>query len=203
MKTHPALGLIEFADIAVGMQATDAMLKKAPIGFVRAGTITAGRYLTLVGGTPASVGEAVREGLAWGGESVVDHVVLADVHPRLFEGLLGRRRTEGAGSLGIVETETVAANVRAAEAALKGTQVELVEIRPGEQGLHGKGVSVFRGELHDVEAALAIAVAALEETGRTAVTRIVSSPHEATTAQLVEGTSFATATLASLDGEDG
>ena len=203
MKTHPALGLIEFADIAVGMQATDAMLKKAPIGFVRAGTITAGRYLTLIGGTPASVGEAVREGLSWGGESVVDHVLLADVHPRLFEGILGRRRTDGVGSLGIVETETVAANVRAAEAALKGTQVELVEIRPGEQGLHGKGLSVFRGELHDVEAARAFAVAVLEESGRTATTRIVSSPHEATTAQLAEGTSFATATLAPLPGEDG
>ena len=201
MKTHPALALIEFADIAAGMLATDAMLKRAPIGFVRAGTITAGRYLTLIGGTPASVGEAVREGLAWGSASVLDHVFLADVHPRLFEGILGRRRTTGAGSLGIIETDTVAANIRAAEAALKGTQVELVEIRLAEEGLAGKGLSVFRGELHDVEAALAIAVAALEETGRTAITRIVSSPHEATAVQLSGGTAFAAAKLLALAGE--
>jgi microcompartment protein CcmL/EutN len=201
MKTHPALGLIEFADIAAGMLATDAMLKRAPIGFVRAGTITAGRYLTLIGGTPASVGEAVREGLAWGSASVLDHVFLADVHPRLFEGILGRRRTTGAGSLGIIETDTVAANIRAAEAALKGTQVDLVEIRLAEEGLAGKGLSVFRGELHDVEAALAIAVAALEETGRTATTRIVSSPHEATAVQLSGGTAFAAAKLLALGGE--
>ena len=203
MKTHSALGLVEFADIAVGIQATDAMLKKAPIGFVRSGTITAGRFLTLIGGTTASVGEAMREGLAWGGGSVVDHVLLADVHPRLFEGLLGRRLGPGLGSLGIIETNSVAANVRAAELALKGTQVELVEIRLGDGGLAGKGLLVLRGELHDVEAALVIAIAALEETGRTAVTRIVSSPHDATAAQLAEGSAFAAAKLVTLDGERG
>ena len=35
------------------------MLKKAPVAFFRSGTVTAGRYLTLIGGTPASVEEAM------------------------------------------------------------------------------------------------------------------------------------------------
>lgn len=201
MKRYPALGLIEFADIAVGIQATDAMCKKAPIGLVRAGTITDGRYLTLIGGTTGSVGEAMREGLAWGAASVIDYVLLADVHPRLFEAILGRRSTSGTGSVGIIETDTVAASVRATEAALKGTQVDLVETRMGDQGLRGKGLSVLRGELHDIEAALAIATAALAESGRTATTRIVSSPHEATAVLFAEGTAFAVAKLVSLDGE--
>ena len=34
MKKYPAIAAIEFRDVSAGMYATDAMLKKAPIGFV-------------------------------------------------------------------------------------------------------------------------------------------------------------------------
>jgi microcompartment protein CcmL/EutN len=95
------------------------MLKKAPIAFVKCGTITRGRYLTLVGGTTASVDEALREGLAHGGSTVLDHLFLADVHPRVYEAILGRRKPGNSGALAIIETDTVAANVRAAGHALR------------------------------------------------------------------------------------
>ena len=64
MKKHPAIAIIEFSEIPAGMSATDAMLKKAPIAFVKCGTITRGRYLTLIGGTTASVEVSLEEGLA-------------------------------------------------------------------------------------------------------------------------------------------
>ena len=73
MKKHPALAIVEFSDIPTGMFATDAMLKKAPIAFVKCGTISRGRYLTLIGGTTASVDESLAEGLVHGGDSVLDH----------------------------------------------------------------------------------------------------------------------------------
>ena len=72
MKKHPAIAVIEFSDIPTGMSATDAMLKKAPIAFVKCGSITRGRYLTLIGGSTASVDESLREGLAHGGPGVLD-----------------------------------------------------------------------------------------------------------------------------------
>ena len=53
MKIYPAIAALEFDDIAAGVAATDAMLKRAPIAFFKSGTITHGRYLTLIGGTTA------------------------------------------------------------------------------------------------------------------------------------------------------
>jgi microcompartment protein CcmL/EutN len=201
MKKNPAIGVVEFSDIPTGMVATDAMLKRAPIGLIRSGTITAGRYLTLIGGTPASVDESLRAGLLAGGEYVLDHVFLADVHAQLYEGMLGARRTAGAGSFAVLETETVAANVRAVERALKATNVELVEIRLGDQGLAGKGVSILRGELHDVEAAVALATAELAEVGSELSTQIVSAPHDRLGQLLGAGTTFASGPVLELDGE--
>ena len=201
MKKNPAIGVVEFSDIPTGMVATDAMLKRAPIALIRSGTITAGRYLTLIGGTPASVDESLRAGLLVGGEYVLDHVFLADVHAQLYEGMLGARRTAGAGSFAVLETETVAANVRAVERALKATNVELVEIRLGDQGLAGKGVSILRGELHDVEAAVALATAELAEVGSELSTQIVSAPHDRLGQLLGAGTTFASGPVLELDGE--
>ena len=60
--------------------------------------------------------------------------------------MLGRRKPGTSGSLAIVETDTVALTARAAEAALKGTPVDLIEIRLADTGLSGKGVSVYQGE---------------------------------------------------------
>jgi len=201
MKKHPAIAVLDFSDIPVGMTATDAMLKKAPIALLRCGTISRGRFLTLIGGTTASVEESLREGLFWGGESVLDHVLLADVHPQVYEAVLGHRNPGGTGSLAIIETDTAAANVRAAELALKGTPVRLVELRLADPDLWGKGVSVYQGELHDIEAAVAIAVPRLETSGRIVRHRIISSPHEALIQQLDASTHFGVSELLELEGE--
>ncbi len=203
MKRHPAIAVLEFRDIAAGMVATDALLKRSPIAFVKCGTISRGRFLTLIGGTTAAVEEAVSEGLALGGESVLDHVLLADVHPQLYEGILGHRRGVGPGSVAVIETATVSANVRAAELALKGTPVDLLEIRLADSGLSGKGLSIFQGELHDVEAAVEIAVGFLERTDVQVGYRIISAPHEGLVRQVEGSTYFGSASLLELDGETG
>jgi microcompartment protein CcmL/EutN len=201
MKTHPALAALEFDDIAVGIAATDAMLKRAPIAFFKCGTITHGRYLTVLGGTTASVVESADEGVRQGADRLLDHVVLPDVHPRLFDGVLGNRRPRGAGSLAIVETTTVSASIRGAEAALKGTPIELVEIRLADSGLAGKGTIVFEGELHDIEAGVLLALSRIGNGPAQVSYRIIAAPHDATTGQIAHGTSFRSALLIDLEGE--
>ncbi len=201
MKKAPALAVVEFSDVPSGISATDAMLKKAPIAFVKSGTITRGRFLTLIGGSLAAVEESVQEALSRGGDSVLDHLLLADVHPRVYEAVLGGRRAGGSGALAVIETDTVASNVRAAELALKGTPVELVELRLADSGLSGKGVSIYQGDLPDIEAAVEIVLAYLREVNAEVRHTIVSSPHEALTRQIGTSTSFDTAALLDLDGE--
>jgi len=201
MKKHPAIAIIEFRDIPVGIYATDAMLKKAPIAFVKCGNISRGRYLTLIGGTTGSVDESLAEGIAQGGDTVLDHILLADVHPRVYAAIVGSRQAGGSGALAIIETDTVASNVRAAEAALKATDVDLIEIRLADTGLSGKGVSLYQGDLHEIEEAVAAALRFLEGSGVPARYRIIPSPHEALLQQIATSTGFVSQDLLELDGE--
>ncbi len=192
MKKFSAIAVVEFTSIADGMFTTDAILKKAPIAMIKSGTVSGGRYLTIFGGTTGSVSESLTEALIIGAGSVLDHTFLPDIHPAVHDAVLGARTGCEQESVAILETDTVAANVRAAEAALKGTGVALVEIRLAEYEMSGKAISVYNGTLHEIEAAMRIAGGHH---------RIIARPHETLTAQL-EATRFAEAKLHELDGEE-
>jgi microcompartment protein CcmL/EutN len=157
---YPALALLEFSSIAAGIQAGDAMVKKAPIEKIQSGTVQPGHYLVLVTGDVASVEEAVNAGRETGRDSLRDVIFLPNVHPGVVEGISGRRsRMEpeaGPTALGVIETQTVAAVIGAADAGLKGAEVNLWQLRLAD-GLGGKGLALFSGLVADVEAAVEIA----------------------------------------------
>lgn len=153
--TAPALALLEFHSIAAGIEAGDAMVKRAPVERILAGTIQPGHFLVLVTGEVADVTEAVDAGLLVAAEFVRDRLLLPNVHPGVVAALRGERATADAESLGIVETATVAAGILAADAGLKGAEVRLNQLRLGD-GLGGKGLALFGGSVSDVEAAVAI-----------------------------------------------
>ena len=201
MKRAPALAVLDFAGIPAGLEATDAMLKKAPVAFFRSGTVTRGRYLTLVGGTPASVKEALEEALARAGGHVLDHLFLADVHPRLLDALEGRTGGEGTAALLILETATASSVVLACEKALKGTQVDLVEVRLADAGLAGKGLALLRGDLYELEAAVEIVTAALPP-GAGLSWRVLARPHDALARENALGTAYASSRFVDLGGEE-
>jgi microcompartment protein CcmL/EutN len=202
VKKFPAIAVVEFTSIADGLFTTDAILKKAPIAMIKSGTVSGGRYLTIFGGTTGSVGESLTEALTVGAGSVLDHAFLPDIHPAVHDAVLGARTGCEQESVAILETDTVAANVRAAEAALKGTGVVLVEIRLAEYEMSGKAISVYNGALHEIEAAMNIAGDTLR--GRSTFTRcrIIARPHDALSAQLDATTRYADAKPAELDGEE-
>jgi len=155
--TAPALALLEFHSIAAGIEAGDAMVKRAPVERIRAGTIQPGYYLVLVTGEVADVVEAVDAGVMAGGDALRDRLLLPNVHPGVVAALNGERGPGGdtVAALGIVETATVAAGILAADAGLKGAEVRLNQLRLGD-GLGGKGLALFAGLVSDVEAAVAI-----------------------------------------------
>ncbi len=156
----PALLLLEFDSIAVGIEAGDAMAKRAPLATLHAGTVQPGRYLVLAGGEVADVEEARAAGREVGERFLVDEIFLPDVHPEVVTALIGRRRAEQRDALGIIETRTVAATIGAADAGVKGADVTLNEIRMAD-GLGGKGYALFSGSVSDVEAAVELGVASL------------------------------------------
>ncbi|TFH36864.1 MAG: BMC domain-containing protein [Anaerolineales bacterium] len=158
---QPALALIEFSSIASGIQAADAMVKRAPILVIKSGTVQPGKYLVLIGGEVADVEESVQAGKNSGGPAIVDLVYLPHVHQQVVEALSGSRVPELEDALGVIETRTVAAAIHAADAGIKGAAVRLLEVRLAD-GLGGKGIVLFSGLVHDVQAAIEIGVGVLE-----------------------------------------
>ena len=92
-KRYPALALLEYDSIALGILAVDRMVKQAPIALLKCGTVHPGRYLVLMGGTVASTAEAFETGAGQGG--LVDKVLLPDVHPAVHDAVTGTRLDPG------------------------------------------------------------------------------------------------------------
>jgi microcompartment protein CcmL/EutN len=159
---QPALALLEFNSIAAGIQAGDAMIKRAPVETIQSGTVQPGHYLVMVTGDVAPVEEAVDAGQEIGRSALVDTVLLPNVHPGVVAGIAGGRELENDDALGVIETHTVAAAIHAADAGLKGAEVTLWQLRLAD-GLGGKGLAYFAGLVADVEAAVDIAVARVSE----------------------------------------
>jgi microcompartment protein CcmL/EutN len=158
---EPALALVEFSSIAIGIEAADAMVKRAPIDVIKSGTVQPGKYLVLIGGEVADVEESLAEGKEIGKTCLVDFVLLPRVHPEVVESIGGGRVPEPNDALGVIETRTVAASIHAADAGIKGAEVRLVEVRLAD-GLGGKGIVLFSGLVADVEAAVEIGIGVLE-----------------------------------------
>ena len=151
---QPAILLLEFDSIAVGIDAGDAMAKRANLTSLHAGTVHPGKYLVLAGGEVAEVEEARVAGRGRARGSLLDEIYLPEIHPDVVDALTGARRPAHGEALGILETKTVSAVIAAADAGVKAADVAILEIRLAD-GLGGKGYVLFSGQLHDVEAAVA------------------------------------------------
>jgi len=157
---EPALALLDFSSVATGIQAADAMVKRAQIDTIRAGTVQPGRYLVMIGGAVADVQESLAAGREVGGNAVLDHVFLPHVHPAVVDAIGGLRLPTMTDALGVVETTTVAAAIHAADAGVKAADVHLVELRLAD-GLGGKGIVLYSGVVANVEAAVEMGVGVL------------------------------------------
>lgn len=152
---QPAIALLEVESIAVGIEAGDAMAKRAPIDVLYAGTVHPGKYLVLVGGAVADVEEALAAGSEVAEGCVLDTVFLPDVHMEVVTAMRGTRRPGEGEALGVIETRTVASLLEAADAGVKGARVRLLELRLADD-LGGKAYLLFGGQVADVEAAVEI-----------------------------------------------
>ncbi len=186
---QPAIALIEFDSIAIGVRAGDAMVKRAPVDVTYAGTVHPGKYLVLVGGDVACVEESYTAGLAAGGDAVLDRIFLPSAHPEVVRYLRGMRGRVTGEALGIVETRTVAATLGAADRGLKGAEVDLVELKLADR-LGGKAYCMFSGTLADIEAAVEIAVDRLEDPSTLVAQVVIPDFHDEMLANLEAATEF-------------
>jgi microcompartment protein CcmL/EutN len=156
MKKYPAIALLEISGIATGIYSADTIIKCAPITVLKSGTVHNGKYLILIGGSVASVEEAYHAGITVSGDELLDSVLLPDVHEQVHDAMLGMRVDCDKEAIGIIETASVAAIIKSTDAAIKGTYVNIVEIRIADH-LGGKAFSIINGEVEDVQIAVDIA----------------------------------------------
>ncbi len=158
----PALGFLETSSIARGVQALDALLKRARVEVLMTTIVPRGKYLILMAGGVADVEEAMKAGIEAADRTLVDHFLIPSVHPQLPAAIKGRVKVPGVEAVGLIETRDVASAIYAGDAAAKAADVTLIEARnqPG-----GKGLVVMTGRVGDVRAAVAAGVATVTKEG--------------------------------------
>jgi microcompartment protein CcmL/EutN len=174
---EPALGMIEYKSVARGIVSCDAMVKKAQVRILETHPVCPGKYLTIICGEVADVDEAMKAGLESGGDMVIADLFLPYVHRSVIPAVAGTAKVEQFGSIGVIESFSVANCLEAADIAAKSTPVELVEIRLAN-GLGGKGYFIITGELADVEDSLSAAEEFVKSQGMLAACELIAAPHK-------------------------
>ena len=167
-----SLGMIELNSIARGIEAGDAILKTAHVQLVGAYASCPGKYVVMVRGQVAAVKSAIEVGSKTAGKSLVNDIIIANIHPQVFSALSSTSDFESKGSVGIIETYSLATAVLVSDAAVKAANVDLIEIRLG-RGLGGKAFIVLTGDVSSVKASVEAAVAANKEDGMIAHTAVI------------------------------
>jgi len=129
------------------------MLKAASVEILFNRTICPGKFMVMVSGDVAAVEASMEAGLENGGETVVDELLLANVHRDVFPAISGTRVIESTGALGVLETFSVATIIEAADAAVKAANIQLMEIHLA-MAIGGKGYMTLTGDVAAVDAAL-------------------------------------------------
>jgi microcompartment protein CcmL/EutN len=176
MKNDWAVGILETNSIALGIEGADTMLKAAEVLLLDAHPICPGKYVSVWKGEVGPIETAIRAGRAKVGSTLVDTTVIPRVHEDVFTALAGATMVDKLEAVGVLETFSVAALIRAADAAVKESNVKLVEARLAT-GIGGKGFFVLTGEIGPVQDAMRAAEAVAKETGLLHSSVVIPQPH--------------------------
>lgn len=176
MTIGPSIGLIELKSVARGIVVTDAIVKKAPVRILECHPVCPGKYIVLFAGEVACVEESLVEGVKIAGDMLVNELILPNVHEGVIPAITGCAKVEEFGSIGVVESFSIASCIVAADIAAKKADIILTEIRLA-MGLGGKAYFVMTGDLYSVEASLEAASAYVRSEGLLAGSELIAAPH--------------------------
>jgi len=117
----------------------------------------------------------VAKGIAIGTDSVVDSLIIPNIHEQIFPAILGTSAVSKLETLGIIETFSVASGIIAGDVAAKDAEITLIEIRLA-RGLGGKSFVTLTGFIADVEAAVSAGSKAISESGMLVREVVIPNP---------------------------
>ncbi len=171
-----AVGVMEWSEIVVGMEAADAMCKVAEIQLYLATSICPGKFMVVIGGAVADVTTSIRHARDKFNYSVVDQIIIPNVHPDIFPALTGTTAVENIVAFGAIETYSVPSAIIAADAAAKAATVQLIEIRLA-RGLGGKSFVTLTGAVDAVRSAVEAGSAQAQDKGLLIASTVIPSLH--------------------------
>lgn len=171
-----AVGFIELNSIAKGIEASDILLKTADVRLVFSKAGCPGKYYILITGEVAAVRSSVEAGCALGKEHVVDSCIIPNIDRRVIKAINLATCPETTGAVGVMEFYSVTAAVYGADAAVKGADVELLDVRLGT-GIGGKSFVVLTGDVAAVRASVECGINTPPAEGMTIAHVVIPNPH--------------------------
>jgi len=184
MINKNSIGLIEMGSIASGIQAADIMLKTSDVELMVSRTICSGKYMTLIAGDVTAVSSAVENAINTIGFGVIDNFVIPNVHSTIFPAISGQTNIQMLESLGIVESYSVASLIEAADAAVKASKVQLVELRLA-MALGGKAFFSITGDVAAVTSAVEAGARVVSEKGLLVNKVIIANPRQELLSEMI------------------
>jgi len=177
VELEPSIGLLELDCVARGIETADAVLWEADVRMVFSEPVQPGKYVLLFTGSVQAVTSALRRGAEVAGDALVDSLRIEQAHEQLTFGLWREGRINGTiDALGVVQTATVASAILAADAALKTSTVDLLELRIAN-GLGGRSFFTLTGEVSDVRSAVTTGARVADERGQLMRDVVIARPH--------------------------
>lgn len=174
----PCLGLLELGSVAVGVDVADRVLKGGSVELLVATPVQPGKFVALFSGEVEDVRSAMEDGAAHAERDLIDHLFLPQAHEQVALALArqGGVLSGELDAIGVLETQSVASAVAAADLAVKTAAVDLVALRIAN-GLGGKSYLTITGEVSDVRSSIVAAGRAAEASGHLARQVVVANPH--------------------------
>jgi microcompartment protein CcmL/EutN len=176
MQANIAVGLLETASIARGVEALDAMCKAAGVKPETAIAVSKGKYIIIISGPVGEIESSMSKGAEIAGDSVVSKFIIRNIHSGALAAINKKVKGAGAEAVGMVETREALSAVFAADAAVKAAFVHVAEVNAGK-GIGGKGFFTVTGEVGAVRTAVSAGVKAIGE-GAVVARIVIPNAHE-------------------------
>jgi microcompartment protein CcmL/EutN len=171
-----SVGLIELSSIAAGFLVADTMLKAGDVRLYLSRSICSGKYMVVVAGGASAVASAVANGAEAANGCLIDQFVITQIHPDVLTAMGRTGVTPPEGALGVLESFNVATLLRAADAAAKSANVQLLEVRLA-MALGGKAFCTLTGDVASVQAAVDAGRAVIADAGMLVNAVVIPRPH--------------------------
>lgn len=175
MVPADSLTIVEFLEVATGLEAADRLVKAAPVELVIGQPVCPGNFLVVLAGEAAAARTAMDLARELYASCLWDSFYASRLHPSVIEALAPDERPEPAGALGVIETYSVGTAVLAGDVAVKGAPVDLIEIRTAN-GMGGRCFLALSGEVDAVQEAVELGSSLAATEGLLADRVVIAAP---------------------------